>query len=83
LDVIRSLPRTAILANEGPYLHVEFASAVFRFVDDVEFQMDEAQTLIHVRSAARVGYWDLGASRRRVEDVRRMMTKDITEETRP
>jgi uncharacterized protein (DUF1499 family) len=83
LDVIRSLPRTAILANEGPYLHVEFTSAVFRFVDDVEFQMDEAQTLIHVRSAARVGYWDLGANRRRVEDVRRMMTRDITEETRP
>ena len=45
--------------------------------------MDEAQTLIHVRSAARVGYWDPGANRRRVEDVRRMMTKDITEETHP
>lgn len=83
LSVIRSMPRTTILSNEGPYLRVEFTSAVFRFVDDVEFYIDEAQKLIHVRSASRVGYWDLGANRKRVEDIRRMMTKDIPEETNP
>lgn len=81
LDVIHSMPRTTIRSNEGTYLHVEFTSAVFRFVDDVEFYIDEAQNLIHVRSASRVGYWDLGANRKRVEDIRRMMTRHITEET--
>jgi uncharacterized protein (DUF1499 family) len=81
LSVIRSMPRTRILAGEGPCLHVEFTSAVFRFVDDVEFCIDETHQLIHVRSASRVGYWDLGANRRRVEHIRRMMTPDITEET--
>jgi len=83
LSVIRSMPRTTILSNEDPYLHVEFTSAVFRFVDDVEFYIDEAQKVIHVRSASRVGYWDLGANRRRVEDIRRMMTRDNPEETSP
>jgi uncharacterized protein (DUF1499 family) len=30
-----------------------------------------------------VGYWDLGANRRRVEEIRRMMTRALTEETDP
>ena len=73
VEVIRSLPRTRILSNEGPYLYVAFVSAVFRFADDVEFLVDEAQKVIHVRSASRVGYWDLGVNRRRVEAIRQMM----------
>ena len=83
LGVIRSMPRARIRSHEGPCLHVEFTSAVFRFVDDVEFFIDEAEKVIHVRSASRVGYWDLGANRRRVEEIRRMMTRALTEETDP
>jgi len=83
LGVIRSMPRARIRSHEGPCLHVEFTSAVFAFVDDVEFFIDEAEKLIHVRSASRVGYWDLGANRRRVEEIRRMMTRALTEETDP
>jgi uncharacterized protein (DUF1499 family) len=52
------------------YLHAEATSLVFRFVDDVEFQLDPGQRLLHVRSASRVGHWDLGANRRRVERLR-------------
>jgi len=76
LEVIRSLSGTRVVADDGSYLRVEFTSAVFRFVDDVEFYIDPAQKLIQVRSASRVGYWDLGANRRRVEDIRRRMTAD-------
>ena len=83
LSVIRSMPRARIRSQEGPWLHVEFTSAVFRFVDDVEFFIDEAEKLIHVRSASRVGYWDLGANRRRVEEIRRMLTRALTGETDP
>jgi uncharacterized protein (DUF1499 family) len=83
LGVIRSLPRTTIRSKEGPCLQVEFTSALFRFVDDVEFCFDEAEKLIHVRSASRVGYWDLGANRRRVEEIRRMLTRALTEENDP
>jgi len=52
------------------YLHVEFRSTLFRFVDDVEFVIDEPQGLIHIRSASRVGYSDLGANRKRMEKIR-------------
>jgi len=52
------------------YWHVEFRSNVFRFVDDVEFLFDREKKLIHVRSASRVGYSDLGVNRKRVEKIR-------------
>ena len=52
------------------YWHVEFKSRIFRFVDDVEFVFDRDSQLIHVRSASRIGYSDLGVNRKRVEKIR-------------
>ena len=46
-------------------MHAEFTSVIFRFVDDVEFLLDADSLSIHVRSASRVGYSDLGANRAR------------------
>jgi len=36
----------------------------------VEFLLDDGSKTIHVRSASRVGYSDLGVNRRRVEAIR-------------
>lgn len=69
-DVVASLPRTKIVVEDGDYLHATFASLVFRFVDDVEFRIDREAGVIHVRSASRVGYGDMGVNRRRVESIR-------------
>ena len=52
------------------YLRAEAASRIFGFVDDVEFQIDPDRNLVEIRSASRVGYWDLGVNRRRVERLR-------------
>ena len=52
------------------YLHAEFTSAWFRFVDDVEFLVDREAGVIHVRSASRAGRSDFGVNRRRVEQIR-------------
>jgi uncharacterized protein (DUF1499 family) len=60
----------ATIKEEKPgYLRVELRTALF--VDDGEFLLDEERRLIHVRSASRLGYWDLGKNRRRVEEIRR------------
>ena len=67
--IVRSLPRTTIVAESGNYLHVEFASAVFRFVDDVEFLVDAENRMIHFRSASRAGHGDLGVNRRRMKAI--------------
>ncbi len=65
-----SFPRAAVVAEEPGYLKMTFTSALFRFVDDVEFDVDEAAKVVNVRSASRVGYSDLGANRKRIEAIR-------------
>ena len=56
---------------EDNYLHFEFRSAFFGFVDDVEFLIDPEDHIIHFRSASRAGYSDLGVNRRRMEQLRK------------
>lgn len=57
--------------REGSYLHAEFTTSFFRFVDDVDFVIDGEAGEIHFRSASRLGHWDMGKNRRRMEEVRR------------
>jgi uncharacterized protein (DUF1499 family) len=68
-EVVRLQKRTTIITETTNYLHVEFRSALFRFVDDVEFLVEDK--VIQVRSASRVGHSDLGVNRKRVETIRR------------
>ncbi|HBZ55795.1 MAG TPA: DUF1499 domain-containing protein, partial [Syntrophobacteraceae bacterium] len=37
---------------------------------DVTFQVDSGNRTILMRSASRIGYWDLGVNRRRLEAIR-------------
>ena len=67
--VINAMRGTRIITQEDVYWHVEFTTQLLRFIDDVELYFDESQSLIHVRSASRQGYWDLGVNRRRVETI--------------
>ena len=69
-EALLSLPRTRIVAESGHTLHAECKSAIFGFVDDVNFELRPDQGNIAVRSASRVGYSDLGVNRRRIEAVR-------------
>ncbi len=57
--------------DAGGYLHATFRTPLLRFTDDLECRLDVTQGLIHLRSASRVGYSDLGTNRRRVEALRR------------
>jgi uncharacterized protein (DUF1499 family) len=75
LEVIKAQKRARIVSIQGNYIHAEFTSALFRFVDDVEFLFDDTAKVIHVRSASRVGSYDLGVNRRRIEDLRSRFEK--------
>jgi apolipoprotein D and lipocalin family protein len=70
LAVLKSFKRVRMVRIEEDYIHAEFVSSFFKFVDDVEFYFDPAQKLIQVRSASRTGYSDLGVNRRRIEAIR-------------
>jgi len=70
LDVLDKLPRTRLVEQTDTYLHAECTSLLFRFVDDLECLLDTEAGVIHLRSASRVGYSDLGVNRARVEAIR-------------
>ncbi len=67
--LIEAMPRARVVLRSERYLHAEFRSRWFRFVDDLEAQVADGG-LIHIRSASRIGYGDLGVNRRRVEEIR-------------
>lgn len=69
-QVLQGLERVQIVSEQENYLHAEFTSRIMGFVDDVEFVYVPDERLIHVRSASRLGYSDLGANRQRIEALR-------------
>ncbi len=70
-DIVLHMKRARIVSESRDYLHAEFTSAVWRFVDDVEFYFDDAAKVIHIRSASRLGKSDFGVNRKRVEAIRK------------
>ena len=78
LQILQSEKRTKTLTAQENYIRSEFTSAFFRFVDDVEFYFPKelgGETIIHVRSASRVGRSDLGTNRKRIERIRHKFYK--------
>jgi uncharacterized protein (DUF1499 family) len=74
---IESMPRTTIVEVEPGYLYAEFKSKLMGFVDDVEFLVDPAKGVVHVRSASRLGRRDFGVNRERIEKLRSVLEKRI------
>ena len=68
---ISGMKRSRVVVRKANYWREEFRSALWRFVDDVEFLFDDNARRIDIRSAARVGYSDFGVNRRRMEEIRR------------
>lgn len=74
-EEVSKLPRTQIVHEKPDYFHAECRSAIFAFVDDLELCLRPAEGIIAVRSASRLGYFDFGVNRRRVEALRSALMK--------
>ena len=70
VEVLGSMPGGRVVAVAPHYVRAEFTSSLFGFVDDVEAYLDPADAVIHLRSASRVGYYDFGANRGRIAEIR-------------
>ncbi|CAD5950976.1 hypothetical protein PA905_42770 [Planktothrix agardhii CCAP 1459/11A] len=68
--ILANTENAEIITAEANYIYAEFTSDLMGFVDDVEFYLDEKDSLIQVRSASRLGESDLGANRKRIEAIR-------------
>jgi uncharacterized protein (DUF1499 family) len=79
-SVLDSLPRVDYDVVGPARINARFKSMVLRFTDDVTFYVRENGT-VEVRSASRVGYWDLGANRRRVESLREQLAEQAPDDS--
>ena len=75
LEILANFVRARVRVKEERYLHVEITSLILRFVDDLEFEFDDAAKTIHMRSASRTGYFDFGVNRRRCEEIRELFNR--------
>ncbi len=75
IDWIANNENAQLIVDSEHYLYAEFTSALMGFVDDLELLFTPDGKTIHVRSASRLGYSDLGENRKRVEALRTAIEK--------
>ncbi len=68
-DCVQQIGGTVQKVENG-YLWATFDSAVFGFVDDLELYLEPERNRIQVRSASRIGYYDFGKNRKRVDKLK-------------
>jgi len=56
------------LSPSGYYLHAEYESDWLKFVDDIEVVIKDG--LIHLRSASRLGFSDMGVNAKRFDAIK-------------
>jgi uncharacterized protein (DUF1499 family) len=70
IKAIETYGNAKIITNENNYIYAVFTTGKMKYHDDVEFYFDESEKLIHVRSASRIGYSDMGLNRERYNKLR-------------
>lgn len=68
LSILQKTNNIKLIKNEPDYIHAEFTSSIFKFVDDLEFNFHNDK-LIHFKSSSRIGYSDLGANKKRMSQI--------------
>ena len=71
-DAVESLSGRFIKIEED-YLHAVFRTPLLGFEEDFEARYDKVANCIHLRSASRVGYSDMGSNAKRVESLKRLV----------
>ena len=71
-EILSALEGCEITQESPTYIAATYRTAKLRFIDDLEFELgsDNDEEVIHVKSASRVGFSDLGANRRRIALLR-------------
>ncbi|WP_394182181.1 DUF1499 domain-containing protein [Marinomonas posidonica] len=55
------------------YAHFEVESDIVGYIDDIEFYLPKSDSVVHIRSASRVGYSDFGINRDRVRQIQNLL----------
>lgn len=71
-----SMPRATVTETGEGWAVIVYTTALLRFKDDLSLELDGETGVVHVRSASRVGYGDLGVNRARVEALRALVAEE-------
>ena len=77
-EILDAQDRTSVIQQQPDYLRAEIVSPWGWYTDDLELMIDADRRHIHVRSTARLGYYDFGVNRDRVEALRSRLKGDNT-----
>ena len=75
-DALRSEDNAHIESDVIPVVRATFRSTL-GFVDDVTFVFRDDAKLIDVKSTSRIGYYDFGVNKRRVERLREQFSSSV------
>ena len=73
-QIVSGMKNTNIREKKDGYFWVECTSMIFGFVDDLEIYFPKEKQEVYIRSAARLGYSDIGVNRKRVEKIRELFS---------
>mgnify|MGYP001255386589 CR=1 FL=1 len=73
--ILDDMDRFFIHEESETYIHAIAVTPMMRYRDDVEFFFDEEASLIHFRSASRIGYSDKGMNRKRYEAIAKIYSR--------
>ena len=61
-----------VTSQQATYLAATFTNDWFKFVDDLELRVDSDNSQLHIRSASRTGYHDMGVNSKRVKEFTKL-----------
>ncbi|GAB3673601.1 DUF1499 domain-containing protein [Salinisphaera aquimarina] len=76
LKALYSHDNATVEQADNRFIHATFRSTL-GFVDDATFVVQPHDHIIDVKSSSRIGYYDFGVNRRRVEDLRKRFKAEL------
>ena len=70
IQILENTPRLKIIKKEKFYIHAIATSRIMKFVDDIEIKNLNQENIFQVKSSSRLGIYDLGVNKRRVQTLR-------------
>jgi len=70
IQILENTPRLKIINKEKNYIHAIATSRIMKFIDDIEIRNHNQDNIFQIRSSSRLGIYDLGVNKRRVQTLR-------------
>ena len=70
IQILKNTPRLKIIRKDKNYIYAIATSRIMKFVDDIEIRNLDKDNILQIKSSSRLGIYDLGVNKRRVQTLR-------------